>query len=134
MNFFLNFHTSFQDQHKYNSSADLGMIVAYGFSEAFDMDLSIPNSEGYKTVVVDPSQEWSFGAEFNQLLNVKNSEDKRGSNEIPGNDWSLSRNESQFIIDFEFSPVNEVKTSPNYQGWNPQNDSKRSVIGFLSKS
>ncbi len=183
---------SFQDEHKYNSSADLGMIVAYEFNKDFSMDLTITNGEGYKTVVVDsvfrtglgatlkPARDFTlrayydfikkdevnqqslaffagyvgtnctFGAEFNQLLNVKNAEDKNlsgysfyttyksgkktklfarydqlSSSEISGNDWNIGNNGSQFIIGMEFSPVKGVKIAPNYQGWNPKDDSKK---------
>ncbi len=183
---------SFQDQHKYNSSADLGMILAYNFTDEFKMDLSITNGEGYKTVVVDSvlrtglgatlkpvkdftvrayydfikkddvtqqslaffagyaGKDWTFGAEFNQLLNVKNAEDRDlsgysfyttyksskktklfarydqlSSNEISGNDWNIGNDGSQFIIGMEFTPVKGVKIAPNYQGWNPKDDSKK---------
>ncbi len=185
-------YKSFQDEHKYNSSADLGMIVAYDFTDAFSMDLSITNGEGYKTVVVDSvlrtglgatvkpakdftlrayydfikkndvsqqsvsffagytGSEWSFGAEFNQLLNVQNTKDENlsgysfystykagkktkffarydrlSSNEISGYDWNFSKDGSQFIIGFEYSPVKGVNIAPNYQGWNPKDDSKK---------
>jgi hypothetical protein len=185
-------YKSFQDEHKYNSSADLGMIVAYKFTDAFSMDLSITNGEGYKTVVVDSvlrtgigatfkptkdftirayydfikkdeitqqslalfagysTTDWTFGAEYNQLLNVKNAEDRDlsgysfyttyksskktkifarydqlSSNEISGNDWNIVNDGSQFIIGMEFSPVKGVKIAPNYQGWNPKDDSKK---------
>ena len=188
---------SFQDEHKFNSSADLGMIVAYDFTKDFSMDLSITNGEGYKTVVVDSvlrtglgatlkpyknftvrayydfikkfdvtqqslaffagyvGTAWSFGAEYSQLLNVKNAADKNlngysvyttyksgkktklfarydrlSSNEISGNDWNLSKDGSQFILGFEYAPVKGVKISPNYQGWNPQDDSKKVLSAF----
>lgn len=55
-------YKSFQDEHKYNSSADLGMIVAYDFSDQFSMDFSLTNGEGYKTVVVDSIFRTGFGA------------------------------------------------------------------------
>ena len=55
-------YKSFQDEYKYNSSADLGMIVAYDFSDKFSMDFSLTNGEGYKTVVVDSVLRTGFGA------------------------------------------------------------------------
>lgn len=183
---------SFQDQHKFNSSADLGMIIAYDFTKDFSMDFSLTNGEGYKTVVVDsimrtglgatfkPNKDftlrvyydfikkfditqqslaffagyvgvdWTLGAEYNKLLNVKNIAkenlngysfyttyksgkktklfaryDRLSSNEISGDAWNLGKDGSQFIIGFEYSPVEGVKLSPNYQSWNPKDGSKK---------
>ncbi len=53
---------SFQDEHKFNSSADLGLILAYDFSKTFSMDFSLTNGEGYKTVVVDSILRTGIGA------------------------------------------------------------------------
>ncbi|MBT3422889.1 MAG: hypothetical protein HN431_08805 [Bacteroidetes bacterium] len=44
---------SFQDEHKYASSADLGVILTYEFTDFISVDLSILNGEGHKKIQVD---------------------------------------------------------------------------------
>lgn len=41
-------YKSFQDQYKYNSSADLGLAVAYQVREGLSVDAIVQNGEGYK--------------------------------------------------------------------------------------
>lgn len=44
---------SFQDAYKFNSSADLGLSVAYSLTKWLDADLMIVNGEGYKKLQAD---------------------------------------------------------------------------------
>lgn len=44
---------SFQDAYKFNSSADIGFNIDYRFSDAFSMDFSVINGEGYKVIQND---------------------------------------------------------------------------------
>lgn len=44
---------SFQDQFKFNSSADIGLSAAYRFSDFISADLIIQNGEGYKKIEAD---------------------------------------------------------------------------------
>ncbi len=50
---------SFQDQYKYNASADLGMSIAYKFSKIVSADCILQNGDGYKHV--DPSGTYRGG-------------------------------------------------------------------------
>ena len=185
-------YKSFQDEHKYNSSADLGMIIKYDFSDKVSADFSLTNGEGYKTVVVDSvlrtgfgltlkpadnftfrayydfikkfnvsqqsialfaaytNKDFSLGAEYNRFLNAKNVDNKNlngysfyatynakksskffarydllSSNEISGTNWNLNKDGSLIILGFEYSPVKGVKIAPNYQAWNPKDNSKK---------
>ncbi len=44
---------SFQDEYKFGSSADLGVVGMYKFADWISADLTIVNGEGYKKVQVD---------------------------------------------------------------------------------
>ena len=55
---------SFQDEYGFNSSADLGVSVAYEFSPVFSADLIIANGEGYKKIESDSTLRTGFGATF----------------------------------------------------------------------
>ena len=44
---------SFQDEHKFGSSADLGIILNYELADFLSFDLSILNGEGYKKIQSD---------------------------------------------------------------------------------
>jgi len=190
-------YKSFQDEHKYNSSADLGFIAEYKVSDELSFDFSLTNGEGYKTVVVDSvlrtgfgatlkpvknlmvrayydfikkfdvSQQsvslfvgytgnnWSLGSEYNQLLNAENVTDENlngysfygtyqlgsqtkifgrydvlSSNEILNNAWNILNDGSLIILGMEYSPVKGVNISPNYQAWNPKDDSKKILSAF----
>ncbi len=52
---------SFQDAYKFNSSADLGVSVAYRFSDLLSADLSFVNGEGYKRLQADSTFRTGFG-------------------------------------------------------------------------
>ena len=52
---------SFQDAYKFNSSADLGVSVAYKFSDAISADVILVNGEGYKKLQGDSAMRTGFG-------------------------------------------------------------------------
>ena len=52
---------SFQDQYKFNSSADLGVSAAYKFSDAVSADVIIANGEGYKLLQADSTLRYGLG-------------------------------------------------------------------------
>ena len=52
---------SFQDQYKFGSSADLGISVAYKFSDWVSADAIIVNGEGYKKVQVNDGLNYGLG-------------------------------------------------------------------------
>lgn len=52
---------SFQDAYKYNASADLGLSLAYRFSDAVSADFIVTNGEGYKKVQADSTFRTGFG-------------------------------------------------------------------------
>lgn len=53
---------SFQDAYKFNSSADLGISVAYNLTDWLTADLMIVNGEGYKSVQSDNQFKTAVGA------------------------------------------------------------------------
>jgi len=52
---------SFQDQHKFGSSADLGLSASYKFCEWLSADAIIVNGEGYKKIQVDRGLNYGLG-------------------------------------------------------------------------
>ena len=190
---------SFQDQYKYNSSADLGISVSHKIGDIGSVDLIVANGEGYKKIEADSTfrtglgltltpvdgltlrgyydrsakdetqssiagflgyetDMFSLGAEYNKMLNFKfaDSEDLDGisffgtfnmtdhiklfgrydnlSSNVPDGEtdpWQLSKDGQFFIAGFEYSPVKGIKLAPNYQGWNPADDTQALVSTFI---
>ncbi len=60
-------YKTFQNQHKFNSSADLGVRVAYKFSKAFSADFILSNGEGYKKLAADSSLRVGLGVTVNPV-------------------------------------------------------------------
>ena len=60
-------YKSFQDQHKFGSSADLGVHVAYKLHKMLSIDASILNGEGYKLVEVDSIFKYTVGMTIKPL-------------------------------------------------------------------
>lgn len=52
---------SLQDEHSFNSSADLGMSVSYQFNDVLAADMIVANGEGYKRVQGDSTLRTGFG-------------------------------------------------------------------------
>lgn len=55
---------SFQDLNKYGSSADLGLSVAYKFTNWFSADAIITTGDGYKKLQVDNGFNYGLGLTF----------------------------------------------------------------------
>lgn len=58
---------SFQDQYKFGSSADMGMIGTYKFTKWLSADLSLTNGEGYKKLNIDNRNRYGIGATVEPL-------------------------------------------------------------------
>lgn len=52
---------SFQDEYKFGSAADLGLVGKYKFAEWISADLSFVNGEGYKKLNVDNKYRYALG-------------------------------------------------------------------------
>lgn len=63
-------YKSFQNKHKYSYSADLGLVLAYKFSDVLSMDFSLTNGEGYKTLIVDSVLKTGFGLILKPFKNI----------------------------------------------------------------
>jgi len=55
-------YKSFQDESKFESSADIGVFTSYKISSFLSVDASIINGEGYKLIQSDKSVKTTFGA------------------------------------------------------------------------
>jgi hypothetical protein len=60
---------SFQDEYKFNSSADLGVSAAYKISKMLSVDVIIANGEGYKKIEADSTLRTGFGLTINPVKN-----------------------------------------------------------------
>lgn len=54
-------YKSFQDEHKFGSSADLGASILYKFSDFISADIMILNGEGYKNLQSDDTYKGALG-------------------------------------------------------------------------
>lgn len=61
---------SFQDEYKFNASADLGASIAYKFNEIVSADMIIANGEGYKNLQTDSVFRTGFGLTLNPVKNL----------------------------------------------------------------
>ena len=57
-------YKSFQDQYKFGSSADLGLSVAYKFTDWLSADAIMTNGEGYKKLQGDMGFQYGLGLTF----------------------------------------------------------------------
>jgi hypothetical protein len=60
-------YKSFQDQHKYGSSADLGINISYKFSNFISADFNLINGEGYKKIAADSILRTGIGITINPI-------------------------------------------------------------------
>lgn len=58
---------SFQDEYKFNASADLGVSVTYRFNDFVSADMIIQNGEGYKKLQSDSTLRTGFGITLNPI-------------------------------------------------------------------
>lgn len=61
---------SFQDEYKFNSSADMGVIGKYKFTSWFSADLNLINGEGYKKINKDNHFRYGTGITLNLHKNL----------------------------------------------------------------
>ncbi|WP_139178148.1 hypothetical protein [Draconibacterium orientale] len=61
---------SFQDEYKFNSSADLGFNIDYQFADFISADFSVINGEGYKKVQSDDLLRYGLGTTIKPVKNV----------------------------------------------------------------
>lgn len=61
---------SYQDEYKFNSSADLGFNIDYKFADFISADFSVINGEGYKKVQADEFLRYGLGTTIKPVKNV----------------------------------------------------------------
>ncbi len=54
-------YKSFQDEHKFGSSADLGAAISYKFADFITADLTVMNGEGYNQLQTDNTYKTGLG-------------------------------------------------------------------------
>jgi hypothetical protein len=66
-------YKSFQDKHKFGSSADIGVFAEYKLSDIIHFDFSFVNGEGYGNIQNDESFKTTFGATVkpNKTLTIR---------------------------------------------------------------
>jgi hypothetical protein len=60
---------SFQDEYKFNSSADLGVSAAYKITDFLSADVIVANGEGYKKIESDSALRTGFGVTLTPVKN-----------------------------------------------------------------
>ena len=63
-------YKSFQDEHKFGSSADLGASFMYKFSDFISADMMILNGEGYKNLQSDDTYKGALGVTITPIKNL----------------------------------------------------------------
>jgi hypothetical protein len=63
-------YKSFQDQHKFGSSADIGASVSYIFNKIIKADFSVMNGEGYYQLQTDNNYKSALGISVTPLKNL----------------------------------------------------------------
>lgn len=63
-------YKSFQDQHKFGSSADLGASAVYKINDFIAADITVMNGEGYNQLQTDNSYKSALGFTINPLKNL----------------------------------------------------------------
>jgi len=63
-------YKSFQDEHKFGSSADLGASAVYKFADFISADLMILNGEGYKNLQSDNTYKGAMGITLTPIKNL----------------------------------------------------------------
>ena len=61
---------SYQDEYKFNSSADLGFNIDYKFADFISVDFSVINGEGYKKIQGDDLLRPGIGTTINPVKNI----------------------------------------------------------------
>lgn len=63
-------YKSFQDEHKYSASADIGFSAAYKILSFASMDVAVVNGEGYKTIQSDGILKTALGLTLTPFKNL----------------------------------------------------------------
>jgi len=61
---------SFQDEYKFESSADIGISLAYKINEIISIDAILINGEGYKSVQLDSTYRGGAGITIKPIQNL----------------------------------------------------------------
>mgnify|MGYP006283834435 CR=1 FL=1 len=64
-------YKSFQDEHKFGSSADLGASISYTFNKLFHLDFAVMNGEGYNQLQTDKTFKTGMGLTITPWDNFK---------------------------------------------------------------
>lgn len=64
-------YKSFQDEHKFGSSADLGLYASYKLCDMVSIDATIANGDGYKSIEADSVLKYSCGITLSPFKGMK---------------------------------------------------------------
>ena len=142
---------SFQDEYKFGSSADMGILGRYKFTKWLSADITISNGEGYKKLNGDNKYRYAVGAtlfpvkgltirayydlaskssDADGLKDQQNFAFGRYDNLASKDDWS-SADGQRVLIGIQYSPIKQLKIAPNFSTWNPR-DGKSSSFAYLN--
>jgi hypothetical protein len=99
-------YKSFQDEHKFGPSADLGLYVSYKLFEGLTIDATIANGEGYKSIEVDSLLKYSAGVTISPVRGL----DLHAYYDIMGKD----KNERQILSFYAGWSVGNLKVGAEY--------------------
>ncbi|MEA2106277.1 MAG: porin [Bacteroidota bacterium] len=102
-------YKSFQDQHKFGSSADIGASVSYVFNKFIKADFSVMNGEGYNQLQTDNTYKSALGISVTPInkLTIRLYADYIEEDEIQAT-WSS-------FIGYQFRDKAKIGVEYNYQ-------------------
>ncbi|HSH53380.1 MAG TPA: hypothetical protein VK982_16755 [Bacteroidales bacterium] len=102
-------YKSFQDQHKFGNSADLGVSASYEFNEFIKVDFTIMNGEGYHQLQMDNAYKSALGFSLKPTkgLSIRLYADYIEHNEIQTT-WSS-------FIGYQFKDIAKIGAEYNFQ-------------------
>ncbi len=105
-------YLSFQDKHKFGSSADLGASTSYKFNDFISADLTIMNGEGYNQLQTDNTYKSGLGITILPVkgLTARFYVDYTEQDEIQST-WSS-------FVGYDFNKIARIGVEYNYQGNN----------------
>ena len=121
---------TFQDYFGFNSSADLGLGLAYKFNKFVKVDLSFYNGEGYKKVQADSTFQTAIGLTLTPVkgLTIRGSYDTMKKKGIDQSTISAFAGYSADMFSLAF----EYNTQNNHKMVNDNNFGGPSVYGSIS--
>jgi hypothetical protein len=124
-----------ESMKKRNANQQGYSFLASYENDRFNLNAELSHQNDHNLVA---GRNWGGISLFGTLLLKKNIKifvrfDQLGSDKLAGavHSWNISKDGNLYMAGFEFSPVQGVKISPNFQGWQPSKTGNPFVSKFF---